>query len=180
MKFVMPGDKLGYAEEYAAGKGVYEENGELFASVAGRVVMKNRVISVEPVKRIPEINKGDVVVGRIIDLRNSLALVEIARKEGSDRGLMHTGLGAIHISNVQPGYLKDISTAFGYRDIVRARVVDVEQMRLSTKEEGMGVIKAICSVCKEGLVLEKDKLVCPSCGNVEKRRISPEYGKGRW
>jgi len=29
-------------------------------------------------------------------------------------------------------------------------------------------------------VLEGGRLICPSCGNVEKRRLSPEYGKGRW
>ncbi len=180
VKFVMPGDRIGYAEEFLAGEGVYEENGELFAAVAGEVVVKDKTVSVKPVKALPKIGKGDVVIGRIIDVRNSMALVEIARKKGFDRDLMHTGIAALHISNVQNGYLKDLSKAVGYMDIVKARVVDENKLSLSIKEPEMGVLKSICSVCRHELVRDGDVLRCPNCGNVEKRKLSKSYGEGRW
>lgn len=180
MKFVMPGDKVGYKEEFVVGEGVYEEDGEIFAAVAGRLVVKDKVINVEPVKIIPEIEKGDVVLGRVIDVRNSLALVELSRKKGLDRDLKNTGLAALHISNVQNEYLKDLNSAIRYMDIIKARVIDEKSLKLSTKEKEMGVVKSICSVCKHEMVKNGDALKCPNCGNVERRKLSSDYGKGEW
>ncbi len=180
MKFVMPGDKIGCKEEFLAGEGIYEENGDLFAAVAGKVVVKDKVISVEPIKIIPEIEKGDVVLGRIIDVRNSIALVELSRKKGLDRDLKNMGLAALHISNVQNEYLKDLSSAVRYMDIIKARVIEKEGLKLSTQEDEMGVIKAICSICKHEMLRYGDVLKCPNCGNVEKRKLSSDYGKGEW
>ncbi len=179
-KFVMPGDRVGYAEEFLAGEGVYEENGELFAAVAGETVVEDRVLKVKPIKELPKIVKGDVVLGRVVDVKNSMALVEIVRKKGFDRELMHTGIAALHISNVQDGYTKDLSNSIGYMDIIKARVVDENRLSLSTKEPEMGVIHSICSVCKTPMVKEGDKLKCPNCGKVELRKISKDYGTGEW
>ncbi|RLI73935.1 RNA-binding protein [Archaeoglobales archaeon] len=180
MKFVMPGDRLGYKEEFVAGEGVYEENGEIFAAVAGKLIVRDKVINVEPVKVIPEIERGDVVLGRVIDVRNSLALVELSRKKGLDRDLKNTGLAALHISNVQSEYLKDLNSAIRYMDIIKARVIDEKSLKLSTKEDEMGVVKSICSLCKHEMVREGNTLKCPNCGNVEKRKLSSDYGKGEW
>ncbi|MBO8182080.1 MAG: exosome complex RNA-binding protein Csl4 [Archaeoglobus sp.] len=180
MKFVFPGDKIGYAEEFVGGEGVYEENGELYAAVAGRLKIEDRVVSIESVKKIPEINKGDIVLGRVVDVRNSIALVELSRKSGNDRELRHTGIAALHISNVQDGYLKDFDSAIKYMDIIKARVIDADLLKLSTKGRDMGVVKAICTNCKTELEVKGDKLKCPKCGNVESRKISSDYGKGKW
>lgn len=180
MKFVIPGERLGYKEEFVAGEGVYEENGEIFAAVAGKLIVRDKVINVEPVKVIPEIEKGDVVLGRVIDVRNSLALVELSRKKGLDRNLKNTGLATLHISNVQNEYLKDLNSAIRYMDIIKARVIDEKSLKLSTKEDEMGVVKSICSLCKHEMVREGNTLKCPNCGNVEKRKLSSGYGKGEW
>ena len=180
MKFVMPGDRVGYKEEFLAGNGIYEENGELFAAIAGKLYVKDKVINVEPIKVIPEIERGDVVLGRVIDVRNSLALIELSRKKGLDRDLKNTGLAALHVSNVQNEYLKDLSSAIRYMDIIKARVIDEKNLKLSTKEDEMGVVKSICSVCKHEMYKDGDVLKCPNCGNVEKRKLSPDYGKGEW
>ncbi len=180
MKFVIPGDRIGLVEEYVAGNGVYEQSGEILAAVAGRVVVREKTVSVEPVKKLPCIERDDVILGRVVDLRNSMALVELVRKKGFERSLMHTGVAALHVSNVQKDYLKDIGDAIGYMDIVKARVIDAKNLKLSTKEVEMGVLKAICSSCRHELVRDGKVLKCPNCGNVERRKISPDYGKGRW
>jgi exosome complex component CSL4 len=180
MKFVFPGDRIGYAEEYLVGEGVYEENGEIFASIAGTLEIKNKVVSVKSVKEIPELKRGDVVLGRVVDLRNSIALVEIARKEGVDRELKHTGIAALHISNVRNEYLKDFNNSIGYMDVLKARIIDSELLKLSTKEKEMGVLKAYCSSCKSEMILEGNKLKCIECGRVEGRKLSSDYGKGNW
>ncbi|MFP3908927.1 MAG: exosome complex RNA-binding protein Csl4 [Archaeoglobaceae archaeon] len=180
MDLVLPGDKIGYVEEYVAGKGSYEENGEIFASVTGKLVIKDRIVEVKPFKRLPEIEKNDIVLGRVVDLRSSLALVELTRKKGVDREMMHTGIAALHVSNVQNEYLKELDQGVGYMDIIKAKVIDVENLKLSTKEPELGVIKALCSVCRSEMERDNNQLVCPECGNREKRKISTDYGKGNW
>lgn len=180
MDLVLPGDKIGYVEEYVAGKGAYEENGEIFASVTGNVTINDRIVEVKPFKHLPEIEKNDIVLGRVVDLRNSLALVELTRKKGVDRELMHTGIAALHVSNVQNDYLKELSDGVGYMDIIKAKVIDVENLKLSTKEPETGVIKAICSNCRSEMEKDNNMLICRECGNKEKRKISTDYGKGNW
>ena len=179
LRVVMPGDRIGYAEEFIGGEGVYEENGELFAAVAGLLIIADRVVSVKSLKKVPEVKKGDVVVGRVVDLRNNFAVVEIARKRGENRTLAKKERGILHISNVRDEYVDDMTKAVNYFDIVKARVLD-DTMRLSTKEVEMGVIKSICSRCRHEMIREGNMLKCPECGNVEVRKISPDYGKGEW
>ena len=64
----LPGDKLASAMEYMPGNGVYEENGELFAGICGKLKEDNQKmrVSFEPLVSTPvKINEGDTVFGRI-------------------------------------------------------------------------------------------------------------------
>ncbi len=173
MKFVFPGDEIGSAEEFLAGEGVYEENGILFASIAGTVVVESGVVRVEGIKKIPKLEKGDVVIGRVIDLRNNFAMVEIARKKGEDRELTKRNVGILHSSNTASG---DIKTSVGYLDVIEAEVLD-SSLRLSIKGD-VGVVSATCRRCGSKLERHGDMLKCPKCGSIEKRKISPRYGRG--
>lgn len=175
---VFPGDRIGSVEEFKAEEGVYEENGELFASVAGVLQLEDKKAKVKSFRRIPELHKGDVVIGRVVDVRNNFAMVEIARKKGEDRDLAHTGLALLHISNVGER-VDNMNVAIGYFDIVKARVLD-NSPKISIREPEMGVLKAFCSSCKSELVLERGKLKCPNCGREERRKVSKSYGKGEW
>jgi len=177
-RIVLPGDKIGTIEEFKAGRGVYEEKKELFAQVFGFLEIRGKIASVRELKRIPEIKRNDVIIGRIIDIRGNFAMVEIARKKGEERELRYTNHGFLHISNVGEGF-ENIGNAIGYLDIIRARVLD-SSPKLSIEEPEMGVIKAFCSSCKNELVLQEKKLKCPRCGKEESRKISSCYGKGEW
>ena len=122
---------------------------------------------------------GDVIYGKIIDVRESGAMVEIAGIEGKeDREIVNVRTGDIHVSNVRDSYVKRFSDEFRPSDIIRARVIDAERMRLTTAEDSLGVVKAYCSNCRGELVLEGKKLKCPACNMTETRKISTEYGKG--
>ncbi len=142
---------------------------------------KARVVSVKPNTITPNILKvGDVVYGRISDVRESGgAMVEVAGIEGKEnREIVSVRTGDIHVSSVRDSYVKRLADEFRPSDIVRAKVVDVERMRLTTAEDSLGVVKAYCSNCKGELVLEGKKLKCPVCNMTETRKISTEYGKG--
>jgi exosome complex component CSL4 len=88
------------------------------------------------------------------------------------------GPAAIHVSNVRDSFVKSLSQEFAMSDIVKAKVINTQNMRLSTAEASLGVMRASCSRCRT--ILEKDgsKLKCPSCGYIEKRKLSSDYGTG--
>lgn len=180
--FVLPGDFVSTTEEFAPGPGTYLSGGEIYSTSTGIVSVnrKERVVSVIPTTSTPPIIKeGDIVVGEIINVRESMALVELAAIKGAgNREMQKSGTAAIHVSNVKNAYVKDISKEFALFDIVKARVINTQNMRLTTSDDSLGVMKAICSNCKAVLVIENNKLKCPSCGRKESRKISSDYGTG--
>ncbi|NJE30839.1 RNA-binding protein [Thermococcus sp. 18S1] len=183
---VLPGDYLGVIEEYFPGEGVKEENGELYAVRAGKVVIdQDRMeISVEPVTDTPPLPQvGDVVIANVIEVKPQAAIVQLIKIEGrdDDREIATSKLAGIHISKVRDGYVEGMSTEFKVGDIVRARVVATEKspIQLSTKGPDLGVVYALCSRCRTPLVRRGDKLICPRCGSVETRKLSTLYRKMR-
>lgn len=180
--FVLPGELVGTTEEFRPGDGTSVIGGDIYSTATGNVFIdrKARVVSVKPNTLTPNILKvGDIIYGRITDVRESGAMVEIAGIEGKEnREIVNLRPGDIHVSNVKDSYVKRLSDEFRPSDIIRARVIDVERMRLTTVEDSLGVVKAYCSNCRGELVLEGKKLKCPACNMTETRKISTEYGKG--
>lgn len=180
-KIVVPGDFLGTSEEFTQGKGVYDEEGNLYALQIGEIgINDKRGMDVLPLVETPPILKdGDVVIGRITDIRDTVAIVSIACMEGKEkREIAAPTQGVIHISNVKKGYVSELQQEFGYLDVIKAKVIDAKALRLSTEENGLGVIKAMCMKCKGDLKRKGNVLSCERCNRVEARKISEDYGKG--
>ena len=179
---MLPGDFIGTTEEFRAGTQTYEKTGGVYAAIAGtaRVNTVRRSVSVIPCTDTPPIlRKGDVVIGQIVGLRDSLAMVTIAGAKGVvDREIPNVGSAVVHVSNVKRGYVKEIAHEFGIFDILKAKIVDLKNMRLDTSEPEMGVIKALCSNCRTAMVRHDSKLKCPECGRIETRKLSTGYGTG--
>ena len=180
--FVVPGDLVGTSEEYLPGSGTYEENGNIYADITGKISInaKERSVFIEPVIKAPPVpHEGDIVVGRVVDIKGSVALVELSRIKGHlDREIAGNTSAAIHISNVKDSYVQDLAQEFGYQDIVKAKVIDTKNMRLSTVDKSLGVLTSQCSRCRTPLKLEAGKLKCPQCERRETRKLSSDYGKG--
>jgi exosome complex component CSL4 len=179
--FVLPGDVVGSSEEFVPGDCTYAKGGVIFASTAGliRIDPKTRTASVLPKTNAPvKLCHGDIVVGEVIDMKESLVIVSLAFKKGFENRPISDEEATIHISNVRNSYVKDLRHLFSIRDILKAKIVDERQMRLSTGDEDLGVIKAYCSRCMTALQRKDGKLVCPSCGNTETRKLSSSYGLG--
>ncbi len=180
--FVLPGDSIGATEEFRAGAQTYESAGNIYATVAGTVKTDNRdrTISVIPGTSTPPVLKrGDVVIGQVTGLRDSLVLVAIAGVRGvTDRAIPDVGPAVIHVSNIKKAYVKDISREFGLFDIVKARITDLRNMRLDTSEPELGVMKALCSRCRTAMTQNGSRLVCPECNQVETRKMSTDYRTG--
>ncbi|WP_406656361.1 exosome complex RNA-binding protein Csl4 [Methanolobus sp. ZRKC2] len=181
-QFVMPGDFVGTTEEFKAGNGTYVDVSDIFSIGTGYVQIdrKSRVISVVPkTSTPPELCEGDIVIGGITNLRDSVVLVDIGGIKGKgEREFQMNGPAAIHVSNVRDSYVKNLGQEFALSDVVKAKVINTQNMRLSTSEKSLGVMKAYCSRCRTVLEMDGNRLKCPACGRTEKRKISSDYGTG--
>lgn len=181
-KIVLPGDFIGTSEEFIPKDGAFEDKGNIYAAIAGTVKINNkeRSVSVSPVTNVPpRLQVGDIVIGRITDLKESVALVEIAGIKGrGERAIVDAEEAAIHVSNVKDAYVKDLRFEFAPFDIVKARVLDLKNMRLTTVNKELGVMKAYCSNCRTVLKKDNGRLKCPECKRTETRKLSSDYGTG--
>ncbi|MGP8322292.1 MAG: exosome complex RNA-binding protein Csl4 [Methanosarcinaceae archaeon] len=189
--FVLPGDFIGTNEEFTPGFETFVNGSDIYSLVTGTVNVnkKKRTISVIPSTTTPPVIKeGDIVVGEIVNVRDSMVLVRIGAVKGAGERAFQAPGAAIHVSNVKDAYVKDISNEFGMSDIVKARVLNLENMRLTTSRDDLGVMKVLCSACHAPMVRDnsndkgkgsdKGKLKCQSCGNIQRRKIASGYGTG--
>lgn len=152
LKKVFPGELIGTSEEFTAKSGTYVDKGNIYASVSGivKINTKDRSISVTPITNTPPyLQVGDIVIGRVTDVKDSVALIEIAGIKGKgEREIVNIDQAAIHVSNVKDAYVKELYHEFAPFDIVKARVIDMKNMRLTTVNKELGVMKAYCDNCR--------------------------------
>jgi exosome complex component CSL4 len=177
---VLPGERLGVIEEFVPDSGTYVKDGVIFSKVVGRslVDLQNRRVSVYPVaERVVVPKQSTVIIGQIGNAQSDNCLVRIFRI--GQKKLSGNFGGILHVSDVSDRYVTAMSDVCKPGDIVRARVISEKNQifHLSTNDKNLGIIYAFCS--RDGTLLEQDRydLKCPKCGNIERRKMAPDYGK---
>jgi exosome complex component CSL4 len=181
-KMVLPGDQIATAEEFEPGEGTYERDGLVFASTPGVLVLdpENRVAKVRAFNPPAELKIGDIVYGVIDDIRGMMATATILAIHGRPRQISGESDGTIHISNVSEEYTEDIRDMYRLGDIIRAKVIQVKpSVQLTTAEPILGVVKALCSVCRGPLELRGRDLYCPRDERTERRKLAADYAELR-
>ena len=177
---VMPGDELSTSEELLPGDGTYEEDGVIRASRIGKYFVdeKYRRAKVKPVTSTPVVlRKGDIVLAEVRVAKPMMIIAEVMRVVGKNRAVSGDTNGTIHASEISRSYVKDASTEYKAGDIVRAKVFQVKpSVQLTTKDNDLGAIKALCIRCRHSLVRQGNRLECGNCGNQERRKIAVDYG----
>lgn len=179
--FVLPGDILGVTEEFVPSKWTYEEEGKIKSLVVGTVSIdeKDKKIAIVPKTGTPPtLEAGKVIVGEVSEVRGQRASVKIDKIKGDDRELVTSFMGGIHISQAQKGYLAKLTEAFRIGDIVEAKVTKViglDNVDLTTANEELGVLKAMCTKCRHFMEKTDNEVVCLNCGKKERRKLSTHY-----
>ena len=178
---VLPGERLGVIEEFIPDAGTYVKDGVIYSKTVGRALMdlQNRRVSVYPVVEgavVPKV--GIVVIGQIGNAQSDNVLVKIF-KIGNKQLSGNFG-GILHISDVSDRYVTSMADVCKPGDIVKAKVISEKNhvFHLSTNDKDLGILYAFCS--RDSTLLEQqryDDLHCPKCGNIERRKIAPDYGK---
>ena len=180
-QFVVPGEKLGVVEEFMPGRGTVEVDGTVFSSQTGlaSVDTNRHIVSVKPKAGPPIVpDEGSTIIGVIEKIQEKMAIVNIIMVDGHKLQPPFTGM--LHISNSSPRFERFMGDVCKPNDIIRGKVIDVSQRipKLTTVGRDMGVIKAFCSRCGGELVLSGRILRCTLCLNVERRRLSDDFGIG--
>ncbi len=177
----MLGDYLGTIEEFVPGEGTYSDDGKIYASNIGKAMVdkENHIAKIDA-KMPPEIKKGEVIFGDVLGVRKNTVTV-IARKIQGVKGDIDAKT-SIYVSNISKGYVDKPEDLFGIGDIVKGVITKMDHnlIDISTKEDNMGVVKAFCKRCRHSLDCvdaPSGKLVCPSCGHREQRKVSKDYNK---
>ena len=178
--FVVPGDRLGVIEEFTSGPGTYVDGGTIHSKITGRTLldMLNRQVSVYPLVQAATVPKvGDIVAGMVSDVKTKNAILTISQV--GDKKLSGSFKGALHISGVSHGYVDNMFNVCKPGDIMKAKVISTENRSffLSTADRDLGVVHAYCSLCGDLLQPGNRGMSCSNCGNVERRKTSPDYGK---
>jgi len=180
-QFVAPGDRLGVIEEFTPGPGTYIEHGAIHSKITGRTLldMLNKKVSVYPL--IPAVSvprTGSVVVGQVLDVKSKTAVLRISKV--GNRPLSGFFTGVLYISDVSQSYVETMFDACKPGDIMRAKVISEKNrtFHLSTAENNLGVVYALCSHCGHVLLLRGLRMKCLKCGNIEKRKVTSDYGEG--
>jgi exosome complex component CSL4 len=172
---VLPGDYIGAAEEYLPGRGTYENRGRIYASVLGTPVVdpRDRTVRVQARNAIPEIVDGDLVYARVDELKAAMAICTVVGTATSRRTVPGSPEGTVHISKAKDGYTESLSGEFAVGDILLARVLQAHpSIKLSTATATLGVVSARCQLCHALLTPGPKDLVCPRCGNRERRKLA--------
>ncbi len=181
-QLVMPGERLGVIEEFIPDSGTYVKDGVIYSKIIGRSLLdlQNRKVSVYPILEGAVYPKlGTVVIGQIGNAQSDNVLVKIFKIGKKD--ISGTFGGILHVSDVSDRYIDQMSDVCKPGDIVRAKVISEKNQifHLSTNDKNLGIIHAFCS--NDGTLLElqpqRYDLRCPKCGNIERRKIAPDYGK---
>jgi exosome complex component CSL4 len=180
-RLVVPGERLGVIEEFIPDAGTYVKDGVIYSKIIGRALvdLMNKRVSVYPLANSELAPKvGTVIVGQIGNPQSDNVLVKIFKK--TNNRISGEFSGILHISDVSDRYIDSMNDVAKPGDIIRAKVISTKNHidHLSTNDKNLGVLYAFCSRCGGSLEsLRYDELRCPKCGNVEKRKVAPDYGK---
>jgi len=186
---VTPGSAVAVGPGEEAGEGIHLSEQGAIAVLAGHLVSESGVISID--SSAPPLNsprKGDVLIGEVNRLNEKTAEIRVLHIETNDRG--HRDVPAlklfadIYVSEIVDRFIPSAGDAMRKRDIVRAKVINVEPMlKATTKgDSNLGVLYASCPPC--GAVLESsDKtqdfnVKCPRCDYRGFRSLSNGFGYG--
>ena len=177
---VYPGEKLAVIEVLQDGPGAYQQDGDVRSAELGKAHfhLDERRVDVE--KKTRELVlpiEGLEVMAEAGSVMRRDARVDIFIVDGK---LIHEPYaGVIHISDVDREYLKDMGMAVRNGDIVKARIINTKNrmVQLSVMGPDYGVVYAYCSRCGALLEQRRNRLNCPKCDRVERRKIAKTYGR---
>ncbi|MCW3979419.1 MAG: exosome complex RNA-binding protein Csl4 [Candidatus Bathyarchaeota archaeon] len=177
---VYPGEKLAVIEVLHDGTGTYQQEGEVRSAELGKAHfnLEKRLVEVE--KKTKELVlpvEGLEIIAEAGSVMRRDARVDVFVIDGKRVYKPYTGV--IHVSDASKDYMKDMGMAMRNGDIVKAKIINTKNriIQLSIASPEYGVVYAYCSRCGALLEQRGNRLHCPKCDRVERRKTAKTYGK---
>lgn len=187
---VAPGDRIGSAKHLEPGQGCYKRGNHIFASAVGTLRMVDKISNFTNNNTVHvELENGRIyassqilsigskVLCKVGRITNQQALVDIVAAEDIGALREHHG-GLIRKEDIRLGVTEEVKIHESFRpgDIILARIISLGDSRrffLSTAENEMGVIRAVCS--SSGKVMSPiswKEMECPETKVRERRKCA--------
>jgi len=189
---VAPGDRICAARKMHPGPGTYIRGGHIFSSVVGKLVLSTstaaedkepkNVVSVE-LERGRQyassqiLTVGKTVLCKILRITMQEATVDVMAADEIGSLREHHG-GIIRKENVRIGATEEVQIYESFRpgDFVLAKIISLGDSRryyLSTAENDLGVIQAICSTSGRMMIpVSWREMECPDTKIREPRKCA--------
>ena len=176
---VYPGEKLSVIEVLHDGSGAYQIDGDVRSSELGKAHfdLEKRQVGVE--KKTKELvlpAEGLEVIAEAGSVMRRDARVDILIVDGTRIHVPYTGV--IHVADVTRDFMKDMGMAVRNGDMIKAKIINTKNriIQLSIRNPEHGVVYAYCSRCGTLLEQRGNRLHCPKCDRVERRKVAKTYG----
>ncbi|KAH8552605.1 hypothetical protein BGW37DRAFT_466468 [Umbelopsis sp. PMI_123] len=182
---VTPGQRLGYAQDFAAGAGTYERGGLLYASVVGvKKVIKQPNGNLETITIVREKEQsavpsvGSVITGKITKVNPRFASVSINVVDSTP--CKEDFQGVIRVQDVRATERDKVKIYNSFRpgDIIRAQVISLGDARsyyLSTAQNELGVIFAKSVAGETMIPVSWQEMQCPKTKVIEFRKCAKPF-----
>jgi exosome complex component CSL4 len=112
----------------------------------------------------------------VTDTKPAMAICSVIAQEGKDRAVSSETLASVHVSKLSSSYVEDAGDVMKAGDIIRASVIQADpSVQLSTAGPHFGVVRALCSRCRNPLEKKNNRLYCEKCDRTENRKIADDY-----
>jgi len=177
---VIPGEKIGTAEEVIPGRGTFEEDGNVYSMELGKYRFDDEDMkaTVKNLNSPAYLKKRDLIIAVVTDIRNAMVIARAVHIVGTSRQIAGETTVSLHVSKVSRDYVQDVGRMFRVGDYIRARVIQVKpSLQITTADRELGVLRALCMKCRTPMKRHGNVLKCPECGRIETRKIAADYGK---
>jgi exosome complex component CSL4 len=176
-EIVTPGELVGIEEEFLGNEKTVADNGNIYSLVLGEKKIIDRQMQVYSPKFARMLKEGDLVIGRVTDLYDSVSLIVIENeKKLGERAAIGGTYTYMRITELVRGggYVQNFRQYIKIGDIVKAKVIEVNPLGtyLTIAEDQLGVVASYCSQCHTQLTERGRLLICPECGNKENRKLA--------
>ncbi|KAG8380388.1 hypothetical protein BUALT_Bualt06G0010200 [Buddleja alternifolia] len=185
--FVTPGEVLGKASEFKAGKGAYvsPHDKTVYASLTGfRSITPPPVDSDDPRPTVevtghkahgPVPEPGAIVIARVTKVMAKMASADIMCV--GSKSVREKFTGIIRQQDVRATEIDKVEMHSSFRpgDIVRALVLSLGDARayyLSTAKNELGVVSAESAAGGTMVPISWTEMQCPSTGQIEQRKVA--------
>ncbi len=190
---VAPGDKVGDRKKLDPGAGCYIRGDDIIATAVGTVSLseptahcKQHVVSIEleegrTFASSQTLSIGSIILCKVGRITNQQAMVDIVASEDVGALREHHG-GLIRKEDIRLGATEEVKIYESFRpgDVVLARIISLGDSRrfyLSTAENELGVLRAICASSGKIMApISWKEMECPETKIRERRKCAKPKG----